>query len=360
MYGYSRHEDFNKNNDTTYPQIYFPISLSNAMKDDSPPYVAPKSPKKNYEVWGELMVMIIIIFLSGGGLYLIYYQPDKSIMLMFNKTMVVIGKIISFGMMDGNECLELLNFYFKLFLWPIFVFFTLLGPVGIINQFIERKKEYIKDQKKYETACDDYNKKIEPYNRMSHDEKISFKMQQAIKELSPKYPIQCIEYVPTQGISEAYGWNTIFKRLNDDETICDGVSVRIPIQKQRILRYNDIKNYYYPDFVVKGKHNNIIIDVEIDEPYNIQGDPIHYDDNIRNSLFLFWGWGVIRFSEEQIVRWPDYCYKVIKDYYHAILDKKCYDNFDFTQHELPRWDKEMAEKYFQNKYRNTYLSRYLE
>lgn len=278
-------------------------------------------------------------------------------MWLLYKLMIIIGKIMSFGILDDNECLEL-YFILKLFLWPIFVGFALFSPGIIVYEYLQEKKRYREKLEKYEKDMADYKKKVEPYNRMSHDDKISFKMQLALKELIPEPPIQCDNYVPSQGISENLAWKTIFRRLNDGETFCDGSSVRIPIQKQKRNGYNDIKNYYYPDFVVRGRHNNIIIDVEIDEPYNTQGEPMHYLDDDRNLSFLLWGWGVIRFSEEQIVRWPDYCYKVIKDYYHAIMDKKCYDNFDITQHELPRWDKMKAVEYSQNNYRYTYLSTY--
>jgi len=73
---------------------------------------------------------------------------------------------------------------------------------------------------------------------------------------------------------------------------------------------------YEPDItmwnVIQGRL--ICIDVEIDEPYaGATGEPTHcigYDIE-RNKDFLNRGWIVIRFSEEQVVEYPEKCCRVI-------------------------------------------------
>ena len=73
---------------------------------------------------------------------------------------------------------------------------------------------------------------------------------------------------------------------------------------------------YTPDFAYIDKEINLSIDIEIDEPYIYSNrEPIHYvgylKDKIRNDFFKNRGWIVIRFSEEQVVRYPHSCCKFI-------------------------------------------------
>lgn len=71
---------------------------------------------------------------------------------------------------------------------------------------------------------------------------------------------------------------------------------------------------YCPDFIIQ-EDSNLHIDIEIDEPYDFIGKKqIHYTvDNIhintnRDSPFTnTCGWIVIRFAEEQVVRYPNEC-----------------------------------------------------
>ena len=54
----------------------------------------------------------------------------------------------------------------------------------------------------------------------------------------------------------------------------------------------------------------------MDEPYSLSNnEPIHYDtlerDNRRNQFFVSRGWLVIRFSEQQVICYPDSCCKVV-------------------------------------------------
>lgn len=67
---------------------------------------------------------------------------------------------------------------------------------------------------------------------------------------------------------------------------------------------------YVPDCCYIDEHKGIYIDIEIDEPYVAETlEPIHYKgkDEARNTFFTKHGWLVIRFSEEQIVKFPQGC-----------------------------------------------------
>ena len=75
---------------------------------------------------------------------------------------------------------------------------------------------------------------------------------------------------------------------------------------------------YEPDIaIVNQKWPHIFIDIEIDEPYSVDKEPIHYieceNDVRRNKYFIEHGWIVVRFSEKQIVKNPLGCISVMEE-----------------------------------------------
>lgn len=74
--------------------------------------------------------------------------------------------------------------------------------------------------------------------------------------------------------------------------------------------------HFYPDFVFVHPSLKFHIDIEIDEPYVMSSrDPIHCVDNDenRNRYFLELNWIVVRFSEKQIIYYPEICVNVISN-----------------------------------------------
>lgn len=117
-------------------------------------------------------------------------------------------------------------------------------------------------------------------------------------------------------------------------------------------------NPFQPDFVIICNVTGFHIDIEIDEPYSVKkGLPIHHDrsnDNKRNEFFDGINWGVIRFSEKQIVENPDGCIKLINDVLNAVKTQDIKD----IKHNIKvenKWTYEEALIMSENNYRNTYL-----
>jgi very-short-patch-repair endonuclease len=82
------------------------------------------------------------------------------------------------------------------------------------------------------------------------------------------------------------------------------------------LNIPDYEHPYSPDFAYIDKELHLHIDIEVDEPYTQKKKrPTHFvgaqRDEKRNNFFIDKGWIVIRFSEEQVVRYPDSCCKTI-------------------------------------------------
>ncbi len=116
--------------------------------------------------------------------------------------------------------------------------------------------------------------------------------------------------------------------------------------------------YYYPDIIVGI--SNIFLDIEIDEPYTMDGRlPVHCigSDDYRNDYFSFHGWEIIRFSEKQIVNYPEKCIATITNTIKYIIEGKCespivYNNGDWI---MSRWDESSARLMAKSNYRESYL-----
>lgn len=178
--------------------------------------------------------------------------------------------------------------------------------------------------------------------------------------------------------------NILFQCLQDTETYdgktekaCEGASEKAfgeyltkyfnnNIKQNLALTIPDFTYPYSPDFAYIHEESNLHIDIEIDEPYiYFSGEPNHYlnkeKDWIRNQFFLDKKWIVLRFSEEQVVRHPDSCCKLIAEIvYKFTYDESILD--DFVQipdlEPIKVWTYEEAEKMAVCQFRNQYLKKH--
>lgn len=123
---------------------------------------------------------------------------------------------------------------------------------------------------------------------------------------------------------------------------------------------------YSPDFIFVDRDSNLHIDIEIDEPYvSSTGDPIHYlededlraVDSSRNAYFMEKGWCVIRFAEEQIIKYPTECCKVIAQVVSDISGNDFFIQQLAHVKDLPQvkhWTKKEAIKMCKRNVRNQY------
>ncbi len=120
---------------------------------------------------------------------------------------------------------------------------------------------------------------------------------------------------------------------------------------------------YSTDFTISFPEIGIWIDVEIDEPYDYKtGNPTHCSDDERdrnrNSFFLKNNWIVVRFSEEQVVRYPESCCKEIALVIRRVtgIEKYVHDLADATSLAIsPMWTSRQAKKMAKAKIRDRYL-----
>lgn len=135
------------------------------------------------------------------------------------------------------------------------------------------------------------------------------------------------------------------------------------VKRGLTLNIPNFKYHYSPDFVYIDKAVNLYIDIEIDEPYAYNSKvPTHFigasKDTNRNNFFLNRNWLVIRFSEEQVVRYPQSCCKAIAKVIANVLG----DNLYLSQfamvvdlEPMKQWTESEALYMADRNYRQTYL-----
>lgn len=115
----------------------------------------------------------------------------------------------------------------------------------------------------------------------------------------PFQPIPSREPRPPVGRSE-HAFRACLEQHFGEHHIIAGTRVSVPGVEVK---------WYYPDFVYCDS-SGLCIDIEIDEPYVwTTREATHYrgKDDRRNALFLHHNWAVVRFTEEQVVRYPHLC-----------------------------------------------------
>ena len=129
-----------------------------------------------------------------------------------------------------------------------------------------------------------------------------------------------------------------------------------------LVNENDL--FYEPDIVIVSKKRpHIHIDIEIDEPYSFNNEPIHCfgceNDQKRNKYFVDNGWVVIRFSEKQITLYPKGCLRVIEDVLSSIDSTYLPEVVSLNEQIVPEshWTLEQAHQMIEADERSNYLGK---
>lgn len=126
----------------------------------------------------------------------------------------------------------------------------------------------------------------------------------------------------------------------------------------------DLKIKFCPDFILIDELNKIKIAIEIDEPYSFElRKPIHLKNSheYKHSVYGNNGWFVIRFAEEQIVRYPEKCCEEIINLRKKIIIKANLSELSKTKYSSiikEEWDESEAKFYEKNKLREKYLTEF--
>jgi len=138
---------------------------------------------------------------------------------------------------------------------------------------------------------------------------------------------------------------------------------RIRRQLEFPILQSDKGRSFSTDFAFVLDEIGLRIDIEIDEPYDLKKKrPTHctddHHDRYRNGFFLQGNWIIIRFAEEQVVRYPKSCCREIA---FCVFQVTGLDRFlkplvtEPVLQPLPQWTKKEARRMAKVNYRDTYF-----
>lgn len=145
------------------------------------------------------------------------------------------------------------------------------------------------------------------------------------------------------GVSEILFFNALYNEFRDK------------ITHNKTVFVSGENSYYTPDFIYFDEE--IFIDIEIDEPYTLEEHkPIHYEfnDESRDDFFVDLNWGIIRFTEKQIIKETDNCIETIKSIISIMEGKTNLYNIYTTKEKA--WTKDDAVNLAKNFFREDYLN----
>lgn len=178
-----------------------------------------------------------------------------------------------------------------------------------ISTYPQRKREHDREVANYPTKVKDYERKKRDHEEevklaLSPERVAEFRYTLLRQILSQTVPHDGNNGRATRGSAEASFGNHLNRYFSGK------------IHERLTLSIPNFEYPYSPDFAYIDNELNIYIDIEIDEPYVYHtGTPTHYveswKDSKRNNFFTNKGWIVIRFSEEQVICYPQSCCKTI-------------------------------------------------
>lgn len=121
---------------------------------------------------------------------------------------------------------------------------------------------------------------------------------------------------------------------------------------------NHLQNNYLPDITFWEPVDNFILAIEIDEPYSLEtGVPTHCigSDDVRDNYFLSNGWCILRFSEYQVIKYPEECFRYITSVYYNICENLTYKIGYKELRYYPCWTVKEAYSMAYHRLRSIYL-----
>lgn len=297
---------------------YYPILLMNEEIKDSLSFDYFEKPKKP-EFTGK--------------------EPEKTNGLLFYILFIIIGFLI-------------FN-YLKTFIGLLFIF------LGIYLIFTNpEKKKYLKEKNDFENYKKSYESQLKKYYyeiTLKEEDFLKLKNKEKIISIlrKSKYSIGT-DYI--KGLSHQFFLNHLIHHFGSKFNNSKGILESLTHIKNDFTHKETTFNPYVSDFAYVNDEIGLVILIEIDEPYTIQNkEPIHLNDNDRNSFFLKLNWVIIRFSEEQILTHASECCNLISE---LILEFEEPCNKMGLSNSLPfieRWNDFNIYRLINSNYRENYL-----
>lgn len=184
-----------------------------------------------------------------------------------------------------------------------------------------------------------------------------------IQEIKYDYPVvkmpnkNCVIKFSKIGRSNKIG----FKENDFLEVLNEHFALEYQVLNDRHIPQKNNSRPYEPDFILINENKNILINIEIDEPYDgFSRIPTHVlnQDNYRDLFFTNRGYIVIRFSEKQIHKESLKCCALISKVISSIDGSyKIPDILEIQNPYLEKqWDSLQAKNWAKINYRENYLN----
>lgn len=327
----------------TYPVIIFSSIINDILEKMPEMPMEPKEPQKKH-----LRPLYFISFF--GGLLFLFLTLNLGISL-FKESEIFTGILAL--------CFSVI------LLVPILGGIIMIYDAAIGNT--NRNKKWKTDYEQWKTDYEQWGitiKKIKDDERKRLPRKEQ--KEQIVAYLNNRSSAEFFYCEENDVIKKGITENRFYDMVKDKVELMGGVvlsNIKIHILNDnwifsQILENTIEPHYYYPDIAIII--NGLYIDVEIDEPYSMDSrSPVHCigSDDYRNSYMSSQGWEVIRFSEEQIVKYPDNCLSTIINTISHILEGRC--GKPITEHNedwiKSCWNEISARIMANNNYRESYL-----
>ena len=225
-----------------------------------------------------------------------------------------------------------------------------------MKHYQREEKEYEKKMEEYKNQCSEYEKDKEKTLSPHHVQQYRYKImrERLWRNVKPSLSLTMAK----KGVSESYFYSLLIEHFGG--------------KIQTDLSFTQNEKTYFPDFVYCDSSTNLIIDIEIDEPYTgYSGSPIHYIinrkdyysekittttvDDERDREINKGGWIIVKFAEQQIFEDASGCMNflsfVIENAKKMIFN---YSNKDFPT-PISRWTKDEAHGMGYKRFRFSYV-----
>ena len=241
------------------------------------------------------------------------------------------------------------------------------GAIEIYNKQLAR---YQDEDARYKRNCELQRRLQEPLPIFANDIETRAQLVAMYLDIIPR-PMSWSKHsqflLSSKGISEPF-----FKKQLAEKYGASAVSEAHGISTYDYAIYEG--SYRLPDFILQIPNTNLVIAIEIDEPYSSDFfEPIHYiDRNNRNeddgwptytqedqdNTLKKCGWVVIRFTEKQVVESPAKCLDLIDNLSNWLLQKSDWNQLAYCINKIEvqkRWTKSEAYGLISNEFRESYL-----
>jgi hypothetical protein len=302
-----------------YPDIYIPQKLAQIPESYPPPPPKPVSPKKPTHPKSPGWKLAAGVGFVSALLFVLLFQGNLIVALIGGVLLAGITRLMEGSLYKSN-----------------------------VSAFREESAKYRRRLQQYEKDQADYIQKIE-----------LLRQPESVKN----YRNQLFQTF-VEGIYKPDGTDSSAPTGQSEFILVDAMRKHLAAGNVVERSWLKIPNYEYPYSPdICYIYKDLYMDVEVDEPYyfkNGQYYPYHgYDqwkDSNRNNFFTNRHWIVIRFSEEQVVKYPDSCVKeickVIKQITGDSLPCSLANVNDLEP--IPRWTTEEARTMIDERYRDSY------